>query len=393
MDTLLRHSELAPIAAKLDAQERLSAEDGRLLFSNPNLALVGRLADRARRRLHGRIAWFVRNRHINYTNYCDKTCLFCAFQRTLDSGPEYGGYVLSMDQVRKRLAEPGGEHLREVHVVGGVNPDLPYDYYLDLMHTIREARPGIHIKAFTMVEIDEMARVSGRSHRQVLGDLQAAGLNTMPGGGAEIFSSRLHRKLFHDKIGANAWLSIARCAHELGIKTNATMLYGHVETVEERVEHLIALRELQDRTEGFQAFVPLSFHPDNTPMRKLPKPTAADDLRVIAVSRLLLDNIPHIKAYWIMISRAVAQIALSFGADDVDGTVVEEQIYHDAGADTPEGMTVRELVRLIHDAGCEPVERDALYQELKSDFHDLIEFRPAKTRRAIWSDAMNGSTS
>ena len=382
----MQNHNLSAIAAKVEAGERLSAADGTTLFEHHDLAAVGQLANRVRTRLHGKTTYFVRNRHINYTNFCDKTCLFCAFQRSMDSGEAYGGYVLSPEDVRRRLSGAGSEDLREVHVVGGVNPELPYDYYLDLIRGIRELHPRIHIKAFTMVEIDELARVSGRSYREVLEDLRAAGLDTMPGGGAEVFSARVHRKLFHDKIGAEGWLEIARTAHELGIKTNATMLYGHIETIAERVDHLLRLRELQDQTGGLQAFIPLTFHPDNTPMRKLPKPTAMDDLRVIAVSRLLLDNVPHIKAYWIMISAAVAQIAQSFGADDIDGTVVEEQIYHDAGASTPEEMTVRELVRLIADAGFEPVERDALYNHLREEFSELLEFVPAKTRRAIWAE-------
>ncbi len=393
MDLLLASSDLAPIAAKVEAGERLNLTEGVALLQHPDLALVGRLADAVRRRKHGRRTFFVRNRHINYTNYCDKSCLFCAFQRSVGSGPEYGGYALTMEQVRRRLLEPGAELLREVHVVGGVNPELSYDYYLDLVRTIREAHPEIHIKAFTMVEIEEMARVSGKTHRQVLLDLAAAGLDTMPGGGAEIFSERVRRKLFHDKIDAATWMAIARSAHGLGIRTNATMLYGHIETLEERVQHLLELRALQDQTGGIQAFVPLVFHPDNTPLRKLPKPTAVDDLRMLALSRLMLDNVDHIKAYWIMISPELAQIALSFGADDVDGTVVEEQIYHDAGADTPEAMTVRGLVRLIDDAGFEPVERDALYGPLRTDFRDLIEFAPGKTRRAAWASERNGSAS
>jgi aminodeoxyfutalosine synthase len=384
MDTLLHNSELAPLARKVEAGERLSAADGLTLFRHPDLALVGRLAHYVRSRLHSRSTWFVRNRHVNYTNFCNKTCLFCAFQRSMDSGPDYGGYVLSMEQIRERLSGPGSEELREVHVVGGVNPDLPYSYYLDLIRTIRELHPRVHIKAFTMVEIDEMARVSGRSYRQVLEDLQEVGLDAMPGGGAEVFSPRVQRKLFRDKIGRDGWMEIARIAHGLGIKSNATLLYGHIETLEERVEHMLELRALQDETGGLQAFVPLVFHPDNTPMRKMSKPTAQENLRMIAVSRLLLDNIPHIKAYWIMISPAVAQVALSFGADDIDGTVVEEQIYHDAGAATPEAMSVRDLVRLIHDAGFLPIERDALYHEVRSDFSDLLRFVPGKTRRAVW---------
>ena len=380
----MQFPDLAPIAEKIETQQRLDFDDGLVLFRHPDLSAVGALANRVRERLHGDRTYFVRNRHINYTNFCDKTCLFCAFQRSVDSGPDYGGYTLSMDQVRSRLEGPGRDALREVHIVGGVNPNISYDYYLELVRTVRATCPDVHIKAFTMVEIDEMARVSGKSHREVLLDLKAAGLDAMPGGGAEVFSKRVHRKLFHDKIDAEGWLSIAREAHGLGIRSNATMLYGHIETLEERVDHLIRLRELQDETGGIQAFIPLTFHPDNTPMRKLRKPTAAEDLRVLAVSRLLLDNVPHIKAYWIMISAEVAQVALSFGADDVDGTVVEEHIYHDAGAETPDEMTVRQLVKLIVEAGREPIERDALYRTLHTDFDDLLEFVPGPTRRAVW---------
>ncbi|MFG0317832.1 MAG: aminofutalosine synthase MqnE [Planctomycetota bacterium JB042] len=353
---------LADVWAKVDAGERLTSGDAVRLFEHEDLALVGAMADVVRRRLHGSRAYFNVNQHVNYTNLCNKLCKFCAFQRL--PGQE-GAYCMSpeeaADEIRKKLHEP----VTEVHMVAGIWPKLEYGYYLDLLRAVKEARPSIHVKAFTMVEIDEIQRVAKKPLDQVLLELKEAGLDSLPGGGAEIFADRVHQAIFPLKIGAERWLEIARTAHRVGLRSNCTMLYGHIETIEERVDHLERLRALQDETGGFQTFIPLSFHPDNSEMADLPAPTAHDDLRTIAVSRLFLDNVPHVKAYWIMLGIPTAQLALNYGADDIDGTVTQERIYHDAGAQTPQELARADLIRLIVDAGFEPVERDTLYNVVK----------------------------
>ncbi len=351
---------LEPIHRKVLAGERLSLEDGVKLFNSPNLLGVGYLANLARERLHGKKTYFVYNQHINYTNICKNLCSFCAFART---EKQQGAYAMSPDEVEQKLRDRLHEPITEIHVVGGVHPDLPWDYYPALIRRIKQVRPEATVKAFTAVEMDHFSKISGLGLEKTLNELKAAGLEAMPGGGAEVFSSRIREKLFPRKISGDRWLEVMAAAHQAGIQTNATMLYGHMETIEERVGHLARLRELQDQAPGFMAFIPLAFHSANTGMDHLPATTGCDDLKMVAISRLMLDNFPHIKAYWVMVGMKLAQIALSFGADDMDGTIMEEKITHTAGASTPHGLTKTELIRLIETAGFEAVERDAFYRK------------------------------
>jgi aminodeoxyfutalosine synthase len=350
---------LADLAAKIDAQERLSFDDGVRLFECPDLLAVGHLANRERERRHGKLTYYNFNIRLEATNVCAASCLFCSFARLTPDSPS--AYTLSLDQVFDKLRRRAHQPLTEVHVVNGLHPDLPFDYYTGMLRGLKAVRPGIHLKCFTAVEIAFFADLYGMSDRDVLGQLKAAGLDSLPGGGAEIFAPRVRKKIAHDKADADRYLSIHRTAHQMGMRTNVTMLYGHIETCAERVDHMLRARALQDETGGFQAFIPLAFHPDNNQMRKLPPPTATDTLRVHAVSRLMLDNIPHVKAFWIATGVEVAQQALWFGADDLDGTVQEEKIYHMAGARTPETLSTSAIRGLIRAAGREPVERDTLY--------------------------------
>jgi len=352
---------LGEIYGKVMAGERLSTDDGLTLYKTGDLHAVGALANFVRERLHGDDTFFNVNQHINYTNVCNKLCRFCSFQRL--PGQE-GAYVMRPEEVATKIREQLDEPVTEVHVVGGVYPRLPYSYYIDILQAIKKERPGIHIKGFTMVELMQIARLAKKPLAEVLPDLQAAGLGSCPGGGAEVFAKRVHDEGYHVKNTGEEWLEAARTVHEAGIKSNCTMLHGHIETIEERVDHLNRLRLLQDETDGFQTYIPLSFHNAGNEWSHLPGPSAMDELREIAVGRLLLDNIPHIKAYWIMLGIPIAQTALSFGANDVDGTVVEEKIYHEAGAMTPQAVKREELVRWIRDAGRVPVERDTVYNEL-----------------------------
>jgi aminodeoxyfutalosine synthase len=358
----LESAGLADIRDKVLVGERLSSEDGARLYACEDINALGHLANFVRERLHGDRTYFVRNIHLNYTNVCASRCLFCAFHAK-EGGAE--PYVLTPDDLRSRLEEFPWGPLREVHIVGGVNPDLPYSYYLDLLRSAKQAQPQAHVKAFTMVELAQIRRAAGKPMATVLKELKQAGLDCCPGGGAEVFSARVRAALFPRKPTANRWLQIARIAHRVGVPGNATMLYGHIETPKEKVQHLIRLRALQDETHGFQAFVPLAFHPEKTGLAHLPAPTGLQDLREIAVARLMLDNFPHIKAYWVMLSVEVAQVALWYGADDVDGTIVQEQIAHSAGARTPAGLRREELIRRILEAGRRPVERDGLYREVE----------------------------
>ncbi|MCY2961518.1 MAG: aminofutalosine synthase MqnE [Planctomycetota bacterium] len=353
---------IGDIAEKVFAATRISTEDGLRLYE-ADLHVVGALANHVRERLHGDLAYFNVNQHVNYTNICNKLCRFCAFQR-LPNQP--GAYVMSPEEAAAKITAQLGEPVTEVHMVAGIHPKLEYQYYLDLLRAVKRARPSIHVKAFTMVELDQIAKKARKPLAQVLPELIEAGLGSVPGGGAEVFADRVHKESYHLKISGDEWLAIARTVHAAGLRSNCTMLHGHIETKAERVDHLDRLRRLQDETGGFQTYIPLSFHPDNTEMSDVPGPTAVDELREIAVGRLMLDNIPHIKAYWILMDVAVAQTALSFGADDVDGTVVEEKIYHEAGATTPQKVQREELVRWIRDAGRVPVERDTLYNVLWS---------------------------
>ena len=350
---------LADIAAKLDSGERLSLDDGVRLFACPDLHALGWLANRERETRHGGHTLFHYNLRLEATNVCVATCLFCSFSRLKPGDAQ--AYTLTLDQVLDKLRQRAHQPLTEVHVVNGLHPDLPFEYYLDLLRGLKAIRPGIHLKCFTAVEIAFFSELYKMSDEEVLRQLMAAGLDSLPGGGAEVFSERVRRKICHDKADADRYLSIHRIAHGLGMRSNVTMLYGHIETMEERVDHMLRARALQDETGGFQAFIPLAFHPDNNQMEKLPAPSASDTLRVHAVSRLMLDNFPHIKAFWIATGVDVAQISLWYGVDDLDGTVQEEKIYHMAGARTPEILTTQRIRALIRNAGRLPVERDTLY--------------------------------
>lgn len=353
------------IAEKVRANEPLDAEDGLFLYTYPDLLAVGALANERREALHGDDTFFNINFHINATNVCVADCKFCSFARLEPDAP--AAYTMSVDEVAQKLRDREGQPVTEIHIVNGNHHNLEFDYYKDILRALKQVRPEIHLKAYTAVEIHYFAEKFGMSYEQVLRELIDAGLGSMPGGGAEIFADRVRRKICRDKANAEQWLEVHRTAHKLGLRTNCTMLYGTVETLEERIDHMLRLRALQDETGGFQTFIPLAYHPDNNDLGKLPGPTGVDDLRTYAVGRLMLHNIPHIKAYWIMIGTKTAQIALSFGVDDVDGTVQEEKIYHMAGADTPQGMTRTKLVRLIREAGRVAVERDTLYERLWVD--------------------------
>jgi aminodeoxyfutalosine synthase len=350
---------LTGIDEKLRGGERLSFDDGLRLFEATDLLAVGWLANRDRERRHGPRTYFNYNLRLEPTNVCEASCLFCSFARLKST--DVAAYTLSLEDAWDKLRKRGDQPLTELHIVNGLNPELPFSYYTDLLSGFKRIRSGIHLKCFTAVEIAFFADLYGMTDEQVLVELKAAGLDSLPGGGAEIFAERVRRKICHDKCGADRYLEIHGIAHRLGLRTNVTMLYGHIETIEERVDHMLRARAQQDRSGGFQAFIPLAFHPDNNQMRKLPAPSAADTLRVHAVARLMLDNIPHIKAFWIATGVEVAQTALWFGVDDLDGTVQEEKIYHMAGSATPEGMTTAQLTRLVRGAGREPLERDTLY--------------------------------
>ncbi len=351
-------NNLQALAAKIQVGERLSAADGLALYRSNDLIGLGRLADFVRRRRYGSKVFFVYNQHLNYTNVCANRCRFCAYAK--DEG-QSGAFTLSLEEVEKRLMERIDEPIRELHVVGGLNPALPFDYYLGLLRTIKRVRPQAAAKAFTAVEIDYLSMISGLSVTETIKALKAAGLVMLPGGGAEVISTRVHKKLFPHKIEGTRWLEIMAAVHRQGLTSNATMLYGHIETLEERVQHLVRLRSLQDESGGFSAFIPLAFHSRNTELDNLPATTAFDDLKTIAVARLMLDNIDHIKAYWVMIGEKLAQVALSFGADDLDGTIIEEKISHMAGATSARGLSRGQMRRLITAAGFTPVERDAFY--------------------------------
>ena len=351
--------KLQPVSAKVMAGERLDAEDGLALYGSPDVLAVGWLANLVRERLHGDKTYFNVNRHINPTNVCVAACRLCAFGRKKDIP---GAYTMALEEAWQTAASGYSEAVTEFHIVGGLHPDLPFQYFLDLIAGLKQRFPQVHLKAFTMVEIAFLAKIAKLSIRDTLLALKNAGVDSMPGGGAEIFCDRVRHIICDHKIDGQQWLDTARLAHQIGLRSNATMLYGHIENDEDRVDHLLKLRALQDETGGFQTYIPLAFHPDNTLLSHLPKTTGFLDIRSVAVSRLVLDNFPHIKAYWQMMTPKIAQIAQRFGADDLDGTVVEEKIYHDAGATTPQGLRRQDLIRLIREAGREPVERDTLYR-------------------------------
>ena len=352
-------ARLQPIAEKVLSGHRLSSDDALALYASPDILAVGWLANQVRERLHGDNTYFNVNRHINPTNVCVAACRLCAFGRKKDTP---GAYTMALEEAWQTAASGYSEAVTEFHIVGGLHPDLPFQYFLDLIRGLKERFPSVHLKAFTMVEVAYLAKRAKLSIRETLEQLKAAGVDSLPGGGAEIFADRIRHMICDHKIDGDQWLETARTAHQMGLRSNATMLYGHIESDEDRVDHLLKLRALQDDTGGFQTFIPLAFHPANTPLEHLPTTTGMLDLRQIAVSRLLLDNFPHIKAYWQMLTPRIAQISLRFGADDMDGTVIEEKIYHDAGATTPQGLRRQELQRLIREAGRVPVERDTLYR-------------------------------
>jgi aminodeoxyfutalosine synthase len=353
---------LSDIARRVEDGERLSRDDGVRLFMSEDLAAVGRLADEVRRRLCGDVVFYNINRHLNVTNVCEVGCTFCAFARRPG---EEGEWTLTYEEVEERVRSLSGR-VTEIHTVNGHHPALPFEWYLEYIRRVHAIRPDIHCKMFTAAEIAHFSEISGLSRREVLLRLRDAGLGSMPGGGAEVLSERVHRKLFRNKIGPEDWIAIHRLAHALGIRSTATMLYGHIETIEERVDHFISLRALQDETGGFTAFIPLAFHPEDTPFEKrLDVPSAFTDLKLIAVARVMLDNFPHIKAYWISLGVETTQVALSFGASDVDGTVQEEHIFHLAGARSPEGLSETALRQMVERAGRIPVERDTLYRAVR----------------------------
>lgn len=359
------------IKKKILSKERLNKYDAFRLFNSDDIFSIGKLASAVARRFNGNKVFFILNRHINPTNICINRCKFCAFSRS--KGQE-GAYELSIDEILNKLRKAYLENkypLREVHIVGGLHPDWHFEYYLKMLASIKKEFPLIAIKAFTAVEIDYFSKISGLRLEEVLKELKKSGLDIMPGGGAEIFSKHTRKKLCPEKISGERWLEIMELAHNIGIKTNASMLYGHIESIEDRVDHLLKLRDLQDKTFGFQAFIPLAYHPKNTEMGGFYS-TSIDDLKTIAISRLILDNFAHIKAYWIMLGEKISQIALHFGSDDLDGTIIEEKITHSAGAMSGQSMSRDDLIYLIKKAGKIPVERDAFYntiEEIRANFN------------------------
>jgi aminodeoxyfutalosine synthase len=362
LQPIIDDPQLKAILNKVERRERLSYEDGLAMYRSSDVLALGYMANIVRERLHGNVTFFNVNRHINPTDVCVASCRLCAFGK---KARDPKAYTMSLDQVWETAGRGWSEAITEFHIVGGLHPELTLDWYCEMLRGLKQRFPQVHLKAFTMVEISYFAQRQKLSAREVLQRLKDAGMDSMPGGGAEIFSDRVRRIICDHKIDGSQWLEIARTAHQLGLKSNCTMLYGHVETEEDRVDHLVKLRALQDHTNGFVTYIPLAFHPDNTALEHVPRTSGFDDLKNIAVARLMLDNIPHIKAYWIMMTPKIAQVAQRFGSDDLDGTVVEEKIYHDAGATTSQSLRRGELLRLIREAGREPVERDTLYHPVE----------------------------
>jgi aminodeoxyfutalosine synthase len=370
-----RDPTLHPIVEKLERGERLTRDDGLALFTSSDLLTLGRLADQANRAKNGDRVSFAANQHINPTNVCvlRNTCVFCSFARM---PREEGSYTRSLDEV---FAEADAAHdnpTREFHIVGGLHPKLRLSYYLDMFRGLRRRHPGVHIKALTAVEVAHLARIERMSVRDVLVAMREAGVTSLPGGGAEVFSPAARATIADKKLSGDEWLAVHREAHRLGIPTNCTMLYGHVETTADRVEHLLALRALQDETGGFLCYIPLAYHPDHNELgaalgRAGTATTGVDDLKNIAIGRLLLDNVPHMKTHWPMVTPFISQVALGFGCDDLEGTVVFERVYHEAGAGTPMWLSYDEIVALILGAGKVPVERDSLYQTVRT-FEDWV---------------------
>ena len=366
---------LRPIAEKVSAGIQLTYDDGVALYASRDLHGIGRMANFVREKLHGDKAFYNRNRHINYTNVCALSCKFCSFYRKRG---EEGAYEMPIDQVIDTAKKAADSGATEVHIVGGLHPWLKFDYYLDMMRGIRRECPELHIKAFTAIEIVHFTRIAKLSVREVLISLKEAGLGSLPGGGAEIFDDRVHDEVFKGKVRADRWFDVHRTAHNLGIYSNATMLYGHVETPAERIGHLIKLRELQEESLGalhggdsssesacFNCVIPLSFIPEQSELGNLPGPTGLTDLKTLAISRLMLNNIAHVKAFWIMQGLPLSQLALDWGCDDLDGTVVWYDITKKQGDGVHQNLHVSDIRRLIREAGRTPVERDTLYREVK----------------------------
>ena len=353
---------LHPILEKIEAGARLSYDDGVAMFRSPDILSLGYMANLVRERMHGDITYFNVNRHINPTDVCVASCRLCAFGK---KAKDSTSYTMSLEQVWDVAGKGYAEAVTEFHIVGGLHPELSLDWFCQMISGLKERYPGVHLKAFTMVEVAYLAKRAKISIRETLERLRDAGIDSMPGGGAEVFSERIRRIICDHKIDGSEWLETARIAHQIGLKSNCTMLYGHLESAEDLADHLVKLREVQDETGGFVTFIPLAFHPENTALAHLPKTTGFNDLKQIAIARLMLDNIPHIKAYWIMMTPGVAQIAQRFGANDIDGTVVEEKIYHDAGATTTQHLRRQDLLRLIREAGREPLERDTSYRPVE----------------------------
>ncbi len=353
------------IRSKVEAAERLSLDDG-LFLDSPAVHLndVGELANLVRERKNGNFTYYNINTHLNPTNVCVYRCIFCAFRSDLRD-PK--GYAMNDEQILARGQEAVDCGATEMHIVGGLHHQMPYEWYRDMLSLLHNAYPELHLKAWTAVEINWFAHLTKRSYRDILQELIDAGLGSLPGGGAEIFHPEVRDRICEHKADSRNWIEIHRTAHQLGLRTNATMLYGHIENSYHRIDHLIRLRDLQAETGGFQTFIPLAFHPENTRLDHIKKPSGIVDLRTMAVARLMLDNFDHLKAYWIMLGLGTAQTALAYGADDLDGTVRHELIYHDAGAKTPESLSVEQIRRLIEEAGREPVERDTLYRRIERD--------------------------
>ena len=353
--------DIESIRQKVEKGERLGFDEGLYLMNSPDLLAIGQMADIVRRRKNGDNAYYIINKHINHTNICVNECKFCAFQR---KDGEEGGYAWDIGEVMARADEDFSDDISEFHVVGGLHPDLPYPYYREIIYSLHERYPTVHLQAFTAVEIDYFAEISGMTIEEILIDLKEAGLGSLPGGGAEVFDEAVRKKICPNKISGERWLEVMEAAHKIGLRSNATLLYGHIEKPEHRIDHLIRLRELQDRTGGFLAFIPLAFHPKNTDIDKKGFTSGQLDIRMLAVSRLMLDNFDHIKAFWIMVSPKISQLSLLFGVDDIDGTVVEERITHSAGAETSQGLTITELENMVRSAGRTPVRRDTLYNHI-----------------------------
>jgi aminodeoxyfutalosine synthase len=355
--------KLRDVEEKVSRGERLTFDDGMTLFREPNLLKVAALANQVREKRHGDRTFFNRNMRIEVTNVCVASCLFCSFAKLEEHMP--GAHTMTTKEAWKELEDRMGDPPSEIHIVNGLHPGLPFSYYEELLEGFKRIKPDVHMKCFTAVEIHFFAELYKMTYEEVLTRLRAAGLDSLPGGGAVIFHPDVRTRISNDKATADQYLEVHRVAHRMGMKTNTTMLYGHIETFAHRVDHMARVRALQDETSGFQAFIPLAFHPDGNGMKNLPGPTGVDDLRTIAVSRLFLDNVDHIKAYWVSSTPKIAQVALRFGADDVDGTIVHETIYHAAGSSSPQGLSEAALIRLIREAGRTPVERDTLYNVVR----------------------------